>query len=123
MCNYATDLRFDVIPTSITVYLMDSAEFHCVASCDGIFWLINDRFPGVDHNIDTRSETRLREDGQPGEESRLWITATARTNNSVVECGVENRRLNFEAKADPAYLTIQGAYKTSIKRHSSMHDM
>ena len=96
------------MPTSITTYLMDSTEFHCIASCDGIFWLINDLFPGANQNIQTRSETHLRVDGQPGEESRLWITATAQANNSVVECGVENRRLNFEAKANPAYLTVQG---------------
>lgn len=105
-----SEVQFDVVPSSVTAYLMGYAEFHCIASCSGVFWLIDDQYPGANQDIETRSETGQREDGQPGQESTLWITATEQANNSVIECGVEERRTNFVIKANPVYLTVQGKH-------------
>ena len=95
-------------PSSVTTFVGERAEFHCVAPCNGILWLINNRIAGAAQNIVTGSWTRQRVNGEPGEESTLWITATVHANNSIIECGIEDRSIKFETLSSPAYLIVQG---------------
>ena len=86
------------------------AEFHCIAPCSSIFWLINDLIAQAVRNIATTTETVPRTDGQAGQESTLWITATVHANNSVIKCGIEDTITNFETYSSPALLTVQGIH-------------
>lgn len=91
-----------------------TAEFHCIAPCSGIFWVINDLIAQAVRNIATKTETGPRTDGQPGQKSTLWITATVHANNSIIKCGIEDRRTNFDTYSSPAHLTIQGTIQPTI---------
>ena len=105
-----TEFQFDVIPTSVVAFIGERVEYYCVAPCSGIFWLTNDAIAGADHNIVVSTWTRPRSDGEPGEESTLWITASVHANNSVIKCCVEDRSSGFETHSSPAYLTVQGIH-------------
>lgn len=94
----------------MVAFIGDRVEYHCVAPCTGIFWLINGTAPGAlaAHKIVANTWTRSRSDGAPGEQSTLWITASIHANNSAIKCCVEDRRIAFETHSSPAYLTAQG---------------
>lgn len=114
-----TDFQFDVEPSSVTTFDGHTAEFHCIAPCSGILWLINDLIAQAVRNIATRTETVPRTDGQAGQESTLWITANVHANNSVIKCGIEDTVTNFETYSSPAHLTIQGTHVNSNESNIS----
>ena len=105
-----SEFQFDVIPTSVVAFTGERAEYHCVAPCAGVFWLINGLIAGADNNIVVTTQTNPRSDRAPGEESTLKITASVYANNSAIKCCVENRDIGFETHSSPAYLTVQGIY-------------
>ena len=92
----------------MVAFIGERVQYRCVAPCADIFWLINGTIAGADHNTVVRTWTRPRSDGEPGEESSLWITASVYANNSAIKCCVEDRRIGFETHSSPAYLTVQG---------------
>ena len=105
---FFAEFQFDVVPASVVAFIGERVEYHCVAPCAGIFWLINDAIAGADRNIVVSTWTRPRNDREPGEESTLWITASAYANNSAIKCCVEDRRIGLETHSSQAYLTVQG---------------
>lgn len=92
----------------MVAFIGDRVEYHCVAPCAGIFWLINGTIAGADHNIVANIWTRQRSDREPGEQSTLSITASFYANNSAIKCCIEDRSIAFETHSSPAYLTVQG---------------
>ena len=123
---FFAEFQFDVVPSSVVAFIGERVEYRCVAPCAGIFWIINDTIAGADHNIVVSTWTRPRNDREPGEESTLWITASAYANNSAIKCCVENRRIGLETHSSQAYLTVQGmphcmCTSCNILNHYAIH--
>ena len=111
------EFQFDVIPTSVVAFIGERVDYHCLAPCAGVFWLINGLTAGADYNIVVSTWTRPRSDRKPGEESTLWITASLYANNSAIKCCVEDREIGFETHSSPAYLTVQGMHCLHVCFH------
>ena len=88
-------------------YLGDVAEFRCVSRCYDIVWHINDTIVGAVRIVHTQTYTRQRSAGQ---ESTLWITATASANNSIIKCTVRDLDTNSEIliESEGVLLKVQG---------------
>ena len=105
-----SQLRFDLLPSPVNSYLGDVAEFRCVSRCYDIVWHINDTIAGAVRIVHTQTYTRKRSDGEPGQESTLWISATASANNSIIKCTVRDLDTNSEIliASDGVLLKVQG---------------
>ena len=107
LCQILSETEIHVFPPSITTFIGQKAEFHCTAPNNGISWFINDTIAGAIQSIGTRTRFMARQDGNPGEESVLVITATTLANNSVIKCSVQDRN-GTNIYSFGAQLIIQG---------------
>lgn len=104
-----------ILPSSITTFIGEDAEFRCIAPFNGISWFINDVNVITVQTIQASRRFTPRQDGKPGEESVLVITTTAFANNSAIKCSVQDES-GTSVYSSEAQLRIQGI----ITRHSHL---